>query len=280
MIETQFKDALTSAGLNTRDQIVADGKLRRFHVDGDRRGQFNGWYILFDDGCPSGAFGNWKTGEKHKWHVHDFETLSKAQKEEHRQKMLQARQEREAKDQRIKTQAAKKAQKIWDQAKPCPDTHPYLMKKNVKAHGIRLSGNKLVIPMRNINGNLHSLQFIDEHGNKRFLSGGRKKGCFLTLGSPYSALNIAEGYSTAATLFESAGTPTVVSFDAGNMIYVAKAWRSKYPTLEITLCADNDTRSSINIGVTKAREAAKAVGGLVAIPPCHGDFNDFYNGAE
>ena len=46
----------------------------------------------------------------------------------------------------------------------------------IKAHGARLHGGALVIPMRNGN-ELHSLQFSAD-GEKRFLTGGRVAGCY------------------------------------------------------------------------------------------------------
>ena len=278
MIELQFKDALSSAGLNTRDNIIGDGTLRRFQVDGDKPNSKNGWYVLFNDSCPSGAFGSWKTGESHKWSSKGYKNLNHNERNAHSRKMVEARKKQNLEQQQKREQARHRANTIWSKANDCHDMHPYLVKKNVKAHGLRLSDNKLIIPMRDSTGTLHSIQTIDENGNKRFLSGGRKQGCFHTLGTPQSKLNIVEGYATGATLYEVTGIATVVAFDAGNLIHVAKAWRSKYPALEVTICADNDTQSPQNIGVIKAKQTALAISGSVAIPPCHGDFNDFYNG--
>jgi putative DNA primase/helicase len=54
---------------------------------------------------------------------------------------------------------------------------------------------------------------------------------------------------------------------------VARALRVKFPKARITIAADNDTHTAGNPGLTRAREAAKAVGGFVVIPP--EPFNDF-----
>ena len=74
-------------------------------------------------------------------------------------------------------------------------------------------------------------------------------------------------------------TPVAVAFDAGNLLPVAQSLRAKFPHIEITLCADNDLNTPGNPGLTKAREAAAAVGALLAVPPYAGDFNDMYTGA-
>ena len=62
----EFRAAMTDAGLVYTDSLIADGKIKRFHVEGDRPGSQNGWYIFHGDGIPAGAFGSWKNGEWHK----------------------------------------------------------------------------------------------------------------------------------------------------------------------------------------------------------------------
>ena len=82
------------------------------------------------------------------------------------------RREREAKEVRRKAEAATTAAAIWKAAQPAPDDHPYLTWKGIKAHGARLHNGAVLIPIRE-GANLHSLQFIDGDGEKRFLTGGR-----------------------------------------------------------------------------------------------------------
>jgi len=53
------------------------------------------------------------------------------------------------------------------------------VRKGVKALGdVREYRGALVVPLRDINGELQSLQFISAEGEKRFLSGGQMAGCF------------------------------------------------------------------------------------------------------
>ncbi|MCF8495533.1 MAG: toprim domain-containing protein [Alphaproteobacteria bacterium] len=278
-IAIAFKAALDKAGLSTKDKITADGKLHRFTIQSDRAGSKNGWYVLYGDGLPAGSFGSWKTGFKGTWCAKAKNTLTAAEREEFRQRMDTARKAREAEEQGRRIAASEKALVIWKASPPAPDNHPYLVKKGVRNLGLRLYKETLVIPMRDSLGNLHSLQFIDGEGNKRFLSGGRKKGCYFAVGVPTESLCIAEGYATAASIHESTGLPVAVAFDAGNLEPVARALRAKFPEIEITLCADNDSKTPGNPGLTKAREAAAACGAFLAVPPCAGDFNDLYRGA-
>ena len=79
--------------------------------------------------------------------------------------------------------------------------------------------------------------------------------------------------ATGATVFEATGYAVAVAFNAGNLKAVALAMRGKFPEAKIILCADNDTHTPGNSGLTKAKEAADAVGGYLTYPD-QGDFND------
>ncbi len=58
-----FKAAMDAAGIEMKGNIEADSELHRVHVEGDRPGSRNGWYVLnLDRELPSGAFGSWKLG--------------------------------------------------------------------------------------------------------------------------------------------------------------------------------------------------------------------------
>lgn len=193
--QPDFRAAMSAFGLPTKDSIIADGKLYRFRVAGDKAGSRNGWYILYGDGLPAGAFGCWKRGISQTWCAKPDRQLTKAQQEQNRRRMIEAQKARESEEAERRRAARDKALYIWKSSQPAPDDHPYLVKKCVKSHGLRLHKGLLVIPMRDSRGNLHSLQFIDYDGNKRFLSGGLKRGCYFAMGSPLESLCIAEGYA-------------------------------------------------------------------------------------
>jgi putative DNA primase/helicase len=265
MIGEDFMEAMAQAGIHVRGPLLADGRLRRVHIEGDRKGSRNGWYILYSDGIPSGTYGSWKTGFKGTWCEKAQSDLTPAQRAEHKRRMDEARKAREAEEQAARKLAQDRAAAIWKVLASARDDHTYLVKKGVKAHGLRLSKGALVIPLRDEAGTLHSLQFIDGGSNKRFLSGGRKKGCYFAIGVPKGTICICEGYATGASVYESSGHAVAVAFDAGNLIHVAKAMRRKFPEAKIIICADNDTVTPGNPGLTRAREAAAAVGGLLTM---------------
>ena len=172
----------------------------------------------------------------------------------------------------------------WTAATPAGE-HPYLSAKGVRPHGVRIEANHtLLIPMRDAEGRLHSLQAIAPDGSKRFMPGGKVKGCYHAIGRPSGKLAICEGYATGATIHEDTGHAVAVAFNSGNLLPVAQALRGKYPCLTLVICADDDWKTEGNPGMTAATAAARAVGGLLAVPNFDGlprgdkdtDFNDLH----
>ena len=208
--------------------------------------------------------------------------------------------EREAHRQRIKAQQAKedadKAQRQhdaaaaavtrWDAATPAPTDHPYLAKKGVQAHGARVEADGyLIVPMRDTTGKLWNIERINpaDSKDKKGLYGGRRSGCYFAIGKPQGVLIVCEGFATGASIHEATNHAVAVAFTAGNLLQVAQALHSKYPKLRLILAADDDAFTDGNQGITKATEAAQAVGALLAIPRFSGergdkdnDFNDLH----
>lgn len=266
--ESQFRDAIAAAGLTPPEEVIADGKLRRFASNG-KRSDLAGWYVLHDGNIPAGAFGDWRSGVDETWCANIGRQWTAAEQQAHRAKAAEAARQREAEEVRIRAEAAKRAASIWDGAQPAPDSHEYLRRKAVRAHGLRVHDDgRLIVPLRDADGALHSVQFVAGDGAKRFLPGGRVAGCFHMLGEPdgTDTLCLAEGYATAASIHEAADYAVVVCFNAGNLLPVSQALRSKYPERPIVICGDDDWRKDGNPGLTKAREAAQAIGARLAVP--------------
>ena len=270
-----FIGAMCSAGIQPSepDRIDADGRLHRFHVEGDKRGSRNGWAVLQLGPVACGAFGHWRTGRQSTWCRSHRERLTPAEKLQMDSAITVAECKRAAERLALARAAQTRAMRLWEHA-AAPVTHPYLIAKATQAYGIRQTGKLLLVPLRDADGALWNVQTITPDGTKRFLSGGRKRGLYHAIGpSVAGLLCIAEGYATAASVHEATGHPVAVAFDCGNLEPVAKVLHAAYPQAIITICADNDLHTPGNPGLTKATIAARAVGGNVAIPP--GAFNDF-----
>lgn len=181
----------------------------------------------------------------------------------------------DAEEAQRKAEAKEKATTVWQLSPAAPADHPYLVRKRIQAQGVRVSGDALVIPLRD-DGEIHSLQFIGPDGEKRFLPGGRVKGCYFSIGNSTGAagLAICEGFATGASIHEATGYPVAVAFNAGNLSAVSQAMRANFPDQPLILCADDDHKTDGNPGLTKAREAAQAVGAKVAVPDFGADRAD------
>jgi len=260
----QFRTAIHNAGLIPPEVIEADGRLHRFASNG-KRGDDAGWYVFHDDNIPAGVFGDWRTGTSETWRADIGRRLSREEEAAHREGIKAMRREREAEESKRKAEAREKAAAIWQAALPSQGNHPYLVAKGIKAYGLRVHDGALVLPMHD-GTELHSLQFINAEGDKRFLTGGRVNGCYFSIGQPDGTLCIAEGYATGASIYAVTEYAVAVAFNAGNLLPVAQTLRAKFPALRLVVCADDDFATAGNPGLTKAHEAAQAVGGLLAIP--------------
>jgi len=197
----------------------------------------------------------------------------------------EAKKQREQEEEKDRADARSRAKEIWDQSSEATDDHPYLLTKEVKSHGLMLSKGKLVVPLYDQDHILHSLQFISANGEKKFLGGGRTKGCYYPLGGvPDKTLYVAEGFATAATIQETVGGSVAIAFNANNLKPVVISLREKFPKIEIVICADDDHKTEGNPGITKAVEAAKASRSKIAVPEFDEnrrdkdtDFNDLYH---
>ncbi|KTD62406.1 DUF3987 domain-containing protein [Legionella shakespearei] len=263
----QFRYAIEQSGLTPPTAIECDSKIHRFSSSGKPQDKA-GWYLLYSDGIPAGCFGDWRTGLNQNWRADIGRSLSSIEEAEHRDRIKKMQIKRQAEEILIKAEAQAKALSMWKKASPAPDTHAYLVKKGITTHSAKQIDGALVLPLRDENGTLHSLQFINENGEKRFLVGGRVSGCYFSIGSIQDAkvLCIVEGFSTGATIHEATNYPIAVAFNAGNLLAVATVMREKFPELTLILCADDDFKVDGNPGLTRATEAAQHVNGLLAVP--------------
>jgi len=277
----QFREAMAAAGLPPPALIVPDGKLHRFPTNG-RRNDDAGWYVLHDDEPPAGAFGDWRSGTDESWRARMDRPLSPAEDQACRARIDAARRLRQVEQEEQRAGTRRSAERIWANSAPAAPDHPYLRGKQIQPHGVRVYGDALVVPVTNGSG-LDSLQFVSPTGTKRFLKGGATAGGYFLIGEPGETLCVAEGFATAASVREATTYAVAVAFNAGNLPPVARALRTRFPDCRLIVCADDDVLTPGNPGRTKGREAAEAVGGLVAAPvfgatrPAGAsDFNDLH----
>ena len=286
-----FAEALAAAGLVVEGVPVADGALHRCGVAGNPRGK-DGAYRIHRDAPACCWWRNWGTGDTGTRTLAPEKDMSPAERQTLRERIAAARKAAEEEQSKRHAAATKLARVLWERATPAPDSHAYLVRKQVPALGLRQDAQgRLVVPVRDADGGLVSLQFIlpekPVNGpDKLFLKGGRTAGGWFAIparnGGHDGPLCIAEGYATAASIHLATGHACLAAFNAGNLSAVASMARKRYPDREIILCADNDVRTDDrpNTGVEAATKAAQAVGGKLAVCPAHEgrptDFNDLH----
>lgn len=265
-------DAMQREGIFYAGPIIADGRIHRFPTENKRKR--NGWYVCFGEG---GAFGNWSEGITHKWRG-SGEISASSQSDIRKQQ--QATQKSLIKQQE---EARRKAIHVWNNSRG-KGYSPYLFYKRINAFGIRFDRDVILVPLRDIYGKLWGYQRILPDGKKYFLSGGKAKGCFHSIGAINSNehIFIAEGYATAASIHIATNEPVAVCLNVGNLEAVASALCRTYPHLSITIAADNDQWKERNIGKETAYRIAGEYGCNVVVPVFHTiegkptDFNDLH----
>lgn len=319
--ELEFTEFLESFGANVKS-LRMDGSFHRVHIAGDKSSKLNGSYVgWLDGGKPRGYFKNFKTGEEATWISQQKAVSVKTPAE-----LEQAKHEAQAKQQARYDQVALSAKLIFDVAPlatthpylknkgvnahnlrlvPDPSQIPTdcdikiahdwqqakVMRDSFKQTGeyhTVLTKGDLIIPAFDKDNKLTTFQTISSNGFKSYLKDGQKSGSYLILGEAKNnnPILIAEGYATAATLYEQLNRPVAVAFDSGNLKATAEAIRENYPDSAIYLMADNDhiteAKTHQNAGLTKAKEASEAINGYVVYPKFEtndpgSDWNDLYH---
>lgn len=262
---------------------VPDGGIHRFRVPEDKPGTRNGWYVLFLDGIASGAFGSWKAGASHTWSSRKPADYREAQL--FTERIEKARQQREAEQARRQIKTADRAGRLWSKAQAADADHPYLARKRIEPHQLRQAGDVLLVPLY-ADGLLMNLQRITPDGSKRFLSGGKVKGCYSPIGRPIHGdlLYICEGWATGASIHADTGHAVACAMNAGNLLDVGRQLQRQHPDSLLVIAGDDDRQTEDNPGKTAAIKAAATLGCGLVLPPWAGDepphlsdFNDLAN---
>lgn len=261
-IELFAEKILATLGVAPPITDILPGRMVRFATC-DRKEDDAGWCKLFDD-CEGGVFGCWRQVFSGKW----LSESNRSPKEQAKflERVRQAQTEAAVIEAEYRKECREKSVNLWDKARDVDMKHPYLAVKAIQPFGIRQLYDFLLVPVRDASGTLHDLQFIFPDGSKRFKSGTAVTGCYHAIGKPDGRILIAEGYATGATLHEFTDHAVACAFSAGNLRPVAEVLKKKYPDTILIICADNDHATEGNPGLTKATEAARTVGGLLAVP--------------
>jgi putative DNA primase/helicase len=284
-----FRDVIQSVYGSIDWTPIPSGQIYRFTVPGDRPGSKNGWYVLHPDGITSsafGKFGSWKIGDYYTW---SSKTPTDRRETEHLRCLMERAQSQREVDLRQRQQStAEYAGKLWCGAQGADPGHLYLTIKGVQPYALRQKDDALLVPLFH-DGKLVNVQRIKSDGSKRFLSGGRVKGCYSLLGvvQSHRPLYLCEGWATGATVHAVTGHPVACAMNAGNLLPVGQYLRSAHPDAMLIVAGDDDRQTEGNPGKTAAIKAAETLCCGLILPPWRGDeplhlsdFNDLHQWRE
>lgn len=191
--------------------------------------------------------------------------------EELRQKRLRLEQEDQAK----REAAILSARERWLAASHDVVNHPYLDLKKIGAHGIRLEGDLLLVPLMGQDGKIQTLQSISPTGRKLFITDAPVTGGLMVIGGKVATSDdkvlLCEGYATAASLHEATGLVVVCAFNSNNLPHVAEKLQKHYPNKQYLVAGDDDRGKDKNVGRDAALRAAQ-------ILQCSAVFPEFPDG--
>lgn len=276
----QFSEKLRECGLLLESLPIMDGKIHRCKVEGDRGREASGAYQGYLDGYPNGWIHNFKTDERVKFKYAMSASYNTSTTTYNRDKVMEQRkanaQAKEQHQRELQEKTTKRLKIEFANALPARDSHPYLESKNISIQNINIkvdTFNNLLIPLRDVNGKVQSLQRIMPNGskiygviktaqerqnNEEFLA--RKNGLFFTQRplEEHSEFFVCEGFASAMSMSEILGKPSIAAMDCGNLLNVCDELVSKYPHKRITICADNDMKKEVQGKRNAGMEAARA----------------------
>jgi putative DNA primase/helicase len=243
-IQNEFMAFCEDLGLVFDNLPEMDGQWHGVPVSTSRSTSAKkGRYILerVETGGARGHAMNNDNGASEPW-VLKGEMVSEQDREKARQLMEENRRQREQQQQQEYLAVSAACTARWNRLNDADDQHKYLVRKGVKAFGLRQEGDKLVTPIRDENGVIWSLQTIDPAGNKLYVGGGQKSGNFHILGdfSAGKTVLFGEGYATCASLHMATGLPVVEVYDASNIEPVLASLKQRLAGKDVIICGDDD----------------------------------------
>ena len=274
-IERSFLAFLDNNNIAPAENIslIFDGLIHRYRLIGDKHGNKSGAYCIYTDTWPAGWAMDWHVGSSVKW-VFPHDKLNDEQrayfnsdafKQQHEEAIKKKEQERIAKQ----TAAADLARSRFEQLHDEPGNHKYLIDKHIYPYGVKLDGDNLAVPLRNIDGFVQSLQWIYPDGHKMMFPDATTKGVFWSVAldtvnpkNPEAVILLGEGFATMAKCYELTGYPAVAAISCYQLKFVAGLLHQKFPLARIIITADNDKATELkrdfNPGIEAARNTCKA----------------------
>ena len=178
-----------------------------------------------------------------------------------------ARREKEGADaakELAREEAMKSSREVWASAVEADPQHPYLVRKGVKAWGLRMnSDGDLLVPLSRGTNNLRGFQRIParEGAAKMYAKGMDRSGTYHRIPGSREVIAVVEGYATGATVAQATGWTVLCAMDTSQLATVAIMVRDALPEARLVIAADDDWKKAENAGLRAARKAQSRQGG-------------------
>lgn len=165
------------------------------------------------------------------------------------------KEQREREEAERRAAAIAKARSTWEASQPADPAHAYLARKAVEPHSCRQTASGyLVLPIRDADGEVMSIQTIAPDGGKRFQAGAPVAGGRFYLGINMGRTILCEGFATGASIYDAISDQIAVTFSLDNMGKVARQLHAE--GRNIVLAADTGN----------AAKAMRALGAELNVP--------------
>lgn len=278
-----FLDHLNQLGFKP-PSVLRIGHMERFASPQDKRHGKAGWAVYHEieqygnEGQPIGigVYGSYNSfPEKDYWTSKSLNLMSDRDRINYNLKIKQAQEQRELEIKINQQAASEKAFKIYSECQNANGDEQYLIKKKIlPSAGVKVRYSKfpcgeLIIPICS-GSKIMSLLYIlndgeyvingEPIGNKKFLAGGKKAGCYFKIQGDDSKIFISEGYATGKTIHDATGCTVYVCFDSGNIYEIASIAKLENINSKIVICGDDDKYKKDNTGRNKSIQASDGLG--------------------
>ena len=269
----EFGEVLAGAGLVLDGPPQLDGALHRVPVEGAAPGKRDGAYVGHADAPMSGWYQNHRSGDEGTWRASGTRghSLDTAQIEAQRR-------EREATREREQAKRAAELEREMASMGQLDAGHQYLVSKGIDSASVRadVKGDRgdIVIPIRDVEGRIQSVQRIGPDGQKHNAKGARMSGGSVLVGKDdgRGPVYVASGFATAAAIHQATGAPVWAAMSDANIRTIAEGLAKRNGNRPMVICSDDDHLAKDgkgrprNAGEISARAAAEATGAAVVMP--------------
>ena len=260
-----FADAMRRRGLIPPIDLIPDGHIHRCAVEGARRGKRDGAYRLHPRRAPQQAASrNWKDGRPwQEWRYSNGTTeLTPAERAAFDAKVAARKKADDEERQRLAEAAQREAIARFGNAGPADPRHPYLVEKQVRAHGLRQAGSELLVPRHDMASPASSSACSGScrTATSVIFTGGRVDGTWHRHRQPGSRHDplVARVLPRARRRTKSPAMRRSSPSAAATSRPRPSSCGSSIREARIIVLADDDWKEKGNPGLTAAKEAATA----------------------